>query len=579
MTEAPGGGPVRFVVDGRSIEARAGDSIAVAIAPRRRGPGTRRHPVPRGRLRELPCRRRWRRVRSDVPDDRRGGRRGGAAPGRREPAAPRWRGSPGRAGRTAGRRRPSSSAAVRPGRLAASRRPDALVLDAGDGIEVAGIYPGPDRRGEDAVRGAPRRGRGDRRRDRGRRDPAGLPRQRPDRDPDRAGSGAAARGGRGPARAGRDRRPASRSASRAMPPGGCAAVVLRERATARESTIEARTVVVDLGLAPRDVLARMAGPTVPVEVVGDAAVDHPLPIRADRPVGGRLPLHGRHGRRPGRGVGRRLHRAGAAQARDARGDRHLPGRGMPAARPRLDRRPDRGRARAVHRPARRPPDQPRRGRGRRLGRRLPADRAPRRAPRARRDHGPLRRLVAAVALRRRARGVPGGPRGGLGGRRQHARQAGRQRPGRRGGARADLPVPRRGHQARPVALRAAAQRARPRHGRRDDPARVGDPVRADVHERRRRERRDVAPRLDRHLGPPRPRPRPDDVPRRDQRHGAARRGAAAAGSGWRTRRASSATPTSRWPASRATRCACRSPARRPGSCTTRSTGPWSCGGR
>ena len=37
-----------------------------------------------------------------------------------------------------------------------------------------------------------------------------------------------------------------------------------------------------------------------------------------------------------------------------------------------------------------------------------------------------------------------------------------------------LPVPRRGHQARPVALRAAAQRARPRHGRRHDPARVGD---------------------------------------------------------------------------------------------------------
>ena len=42
---------------------------------------------------------------------------------------------------------------------------------------------------------------------------------------------------------------------------------------------------------------------------------------------------------------------------------------------------------------------------------------------------------------------------------------------------AALPVPRRGHQARPLALRAAAQRARPRHGRRDDPARVGDPVR------------------------------------------------------------------------------------------------------
>ncbi len=50
----------------------------------------------------------------------------------------------------------------------------------------------------------------------------------------------------------------------------------------------------------------------------------------------------------------------------------------------------------------------------------------------------------------------------------HARQAGRLRAGRRRAARAALPVPRRGHQARPVALRAAAQRARPRHRRRDD---------------------------------------------------------------------------------------------------------------
>ena len=48
------------------------------------------------------------------------------------------------------------------------------------------------------------------------------------------------------------------------------------------------------------------------------------------------------------------------------------------------------------------------------------------------------------------------------------------------------------------------------------------------------------------VGPPRPRPGPDDVARRDQRHGAARRGAAAARSAWPSRRASSATsaPTS-----------------------------------
>ena len=43
-----------------------------------------------------------------------------------------------------------------------------------------------------------------------------------------------------------------------------------------------------------------------------------------------------------------------------------------------------------------------------------------------------------------------------------------------------------------------------------------------VHVRRRGQRRDVGPRLDRHVGPPRPRPGSDDVPRRDQRHGAAR---------------------------------------------------------
>ena len=55
--------------------------------------------------------------------------------------------------------------------------------------------------------------------------------------------------------------------------------------------------------------------------------------------------------------------------------------------------------------------------------------------------------------------------------------------------------------------------------------------------------------------------------------------AAAAAPVWRTRRASSATSAPRSPASRATSCACRSPARPPSSSTTRSTGPSSCGGR
>ncbi|MEX2183121.1 MAG: 2Fe-2S iron-sulfur cluster-binding protein [Chloroflexota bacterium] len=39
----------------------------------------------------------------------------------------------------------------------------------------------------------------------------------------------------------------------------------------------ARTVIVDLGRAPRDLLARMAGPGVPVRAVGAAAEEHPLP--------------------------------------------------------------------------------------------------------------------------------------------------------------------------------------------------------------------------------------------------------------------------------------------------------------
>jgi glycine cleavage system aminomethyltransferase T len=42
-------------------------------------------------------------------------------------------------------------------------------------------------------------------------------------------------------------------------------------------TIHARTVIVDLGATPRDVLARMAEPGAPVTVVGSAAGDHPLP--------------------------------------------------------------------------------------------------------------------------------------------------------------------------------------------------------------------------------------------------------------------------------------------------------------
>ena len=59
-------------------------------------------------------------------------------------------------------------------------------------------------------------------------------------------------------------------------PGRVRAVVTADPATGAETTTPADTVVVGLGLAPRDVLARMAG-TVPVTVVGEAADDRPLP--------------------------------------------------------------------------------------------------------------------------------------------------------------------------------------------------------------------------------------------------------------------------------------------------------------
>ncbi len=44
-----------------------------------------------------------------------------------------------------------------------------------------------------------------------------------------------------------------------------------------ERTTPCRTAIVGLGLAPRDLLARMAGASVPTTVVGDAAAEHPLP--------------------------------------------------------------------------------------------------------------------------------------------------------------------------------------------------------------------------------------------------------------------------------------------------------------
>ena len=164
-----------------------------------------------------------------------------------------------------------------------------------------------DDRRPDASRHAPRPSRRDRRRDRRRRDPPGLPGQPARGHRDGAGR-REARGRRrrpGPGRSGTAGRvpsttvPASRR-SRATDgprPGG------RHRGpgTGGETTTPADTVVVGLGLAPRDLLARMAG-AVPVTVVGDAADRPAAPARPDR--GRRLRLHGHDRRRPRGRLGR-----------------------------------------------------------------------------------------------------------------------------------------------------------------------------------------------------------------------------------------------------------------------------------
>ncbi len=59
--------------------------------------------------------------------------------------------------------------------------------------------------------------------------------------------------------------------------GRVTAVVTAEDETGTTTTTPCDTAIVGLGLAPRDLLARMAGPTVRVTTVGAAAAEHPLP--------------------------------------------------------------------------------------------------------------------------------------------------------------------------------------------------------------------------------------------------------------------------------------------------------------
>lgn len=65
--------------------------------------------------------------------------------------------------------------------------------------------------------------------------------------------------------------------------GRVRAVVTRDDA-AGERSAPARTVIVDLGLAPRDLLARMAGVGTSVSAVGAAAEDYPLPPAPSDPA-------------------------------------------------------------------------------------------------------------------------------------------------------------------------------------------------------------------------------------------------------------------------------------------------------
>ena len=160
--------------------------------------------------------------------------------------------------------------------------------------------------------------------------------------------------------------------------------------------------IVDLGRTPRDVLARMAGPGMPVTVGRRRGRRAPAAAGPDRPGRRRLPLHGRDGRRPRRGVVERATRSSScSSARRSPGSaRARAARACPTSAPGSRTGPARSPEPFTARPGARQITLAR-GRRRRDRRRLPADAAPRRAPRARGADGPVRRLVAAVALRRR----------------------------------------------------------------------------------------------------------------------------------------------------------------------------------
>ncbi len=180
----------------------------------------------------------------------------------------------------------------------------------------------------------------------------------------------------------------------------------------------------------------------------------------------RLPVLEGHGRRPANGVGQGVpaHRAGQASRVVRHG--HLPGQRVHAA-PAFVRDRQVWRAvRSVHRATGISPTDDRRGSRRHVPRPVPAHRVARRARGARGTHGPLRRMVAAVELRRLPRRVLGGPRGCLARRRVDAGQDDRDGPRCRRGAGASLPDDDPRHPPGSQPIRAPAQRARAPHRRR-----------------------------------------------------------------------------------------------------------------
>ena len=297
----------------------------------------------------------------------------------------------------------------------------------------------------------------------------------------------------------------------------------RTRRPASRRPRPADTVVVGLGLAPRDVLARMAGDGPGHASSATRPTTQPLPPPPTEGVvcgcmGTTVAdLDGR--------LGPRLHRARAPQALRAwpclgtcQGGACLPHvRSWIAARTGDVPEPFTARAR---RPAR----SPRRGRRRHHDRRLPADAAPRRAPRrsapgwtgSAAGGGRGTTATPSPSTGRSARASRSATSSTLGKlvvvgpdvvellERLYPCHVADIKPGR---SRYALLLNERGHVM-------------------DDGMILRDSETRFVlsfTSRRRGQRRDVDPRLDRRLGPPRPRPRPDDVARRDQRHGAARR--------------------------------------------------------